>query len=102
MWRDLALLASRNRRFDHVSKRLILRYASQSTGPPLAEIVLHAPLARLAEQAPRLPAGARHDRHHVELFFSILRSIAAAQRLNQSYDLGALLESFTDERLVDT
>src|SRR5437588_4260246 len=90
---NLPFAISSDPRFDHVTKWLRLRNSSQPSGLPFSQIVLDAPIARLSEQPPRLPARARHDRHLSELLLGILRAIAAAQCLNKADDLAAFFEA---------
>src|SRR5437016_333893 len=51
------LRSARRQRVDQISKRLQSRDSAETTGPPLAEVVLNSSFARLAEDAPRVPTG---------------------------------------------
>jgi len=76
-----------------VTEGLIVTDSPEPAGLPLPKIVLHATLAGFSEEAPRLPARARHHRHVVELQMSIFRTVASTQCLNQANDFPPLLEA---------
>src|SRR6266498_465152 len=71
--------------------------AARTARAPGAQVVLDAALARLAEQAPRLPAGLRHHRDIWEFGVGVLRAIAAAQRVDHADDLAPFFEAGVDE-----
>jgi hypothetical protein len=101
MRRDFPFSRGRRGGPNDVAERLIIRNPAQSAGVPFAQIVLDAALARLAEQPPRLPGGARHDRDPAELRVRVLRPVAAAQGPDQANDLAALFEPVLHQRRID-
>src|SRR5438128_7642058 len=55
MGRQSVLRSARRQGVDQISKRLQSRDSAETTGPPLAEVVLNSSFARLAEEAPTFP-----------------------------------------------
>src|SRR5439155_9620871 len=75
--------------------------SAETTGPPLAEVVLNSSFARLAEEAPRFPTGSRQHRDFREFFMGVFRSVAAAQAMHDANDFAAWLQSRCNERSVN-
>lgn len=91
------LLPTRRRRLDHVGERLATGQAAQSPRLPSSQVVGYAPLARLAEESPRLPRRTRHDRDVGKLVVRILGSVPPPQGLYKADDFSSLLEASRHE-----
>src|SRR5206468_8889495 len=74
---------------------------TESPRLPLAQVILHSPLAWFAEEAPRLPTRSRHHGHLRKLLVGVFGPVSATQCLHKSDDFTAFLKPCFDQRYVD-
>jgi len=98
---DPSLLSSRRCGSDHVREGSIAGYPAETARLPFSEVVLNAPFAWFAEDAPRLPTGARHHGHIRELLMRVLGPVAATKGLDKPDDFASFFETGVHERHVN-
>src|ERR1700733_4392044 len=86
---------------NHVREWSLQRNTAKSASFPFSQVVLHAPVARFSEKAPRLPPRTWHHRYFWKFLVRILRPVASAKSLDEPDNFPSLFKATSHERKVN-